>query len=291
MCVLLCGSFANAAETNPPATEDARLARLADDHAALRGQYTKLVHTAREVFEGLKDENKSLRARLAALEAKPVPFTPEELALLRRPATNPLAQVDGQVANDARQLAAAAQRAFADHDFDTAHEKYLAVLQLDPKSVFALGNLATVELEIDKTNEAESHLRQALAILPEDAFCLGTLGNLCFREGRYDAALDALSRAAVLTPEDPQVQNFLGLTLCQKGQRTAAEAALRKAVQIDPNYASAHNNLAVIYLTQSPPQVELARWHYQKALAVGKLPNPELEKLLEASEHSGDAAK
>jgi Tfp pilus assembly protein PilF len=56
---------------------------------------------------------------------------------------------------------------------------------------------------------------------------------------------------------------------------------LRKAIQIEPGYGSAHNNLAVIYASQEPPLVELARWHYQKALASGHPQNPELEKMFE----------
>jgi Tfp pilus assembly protein PilF len=59
-----------------------------------------------------------------------------------------------------------------------------------------------------------------------------------------------------------------------------AETALRKAIQIDPNYAAAQNNLAVIYLSQKPPLVQLARWHYQKALDAGQPRNPDLEKAL-----------
>ena len=39
------------------------------------------------------------------------------------------------------------------------------------------------------------------------------------------------------------------------------------------------HNLAVIYLSQQPPLLELARWHYQKALAAGVPKNPEWEKL------------
>ena len=43
---------------------------------------------------------------------------------------------------------------------------------------------------------------------------------------------------------------------------------------------AAHNNLAVIYISQQPPLAELARWHYQKALDAGQPRNPDLEKML-----------
>jgi tetratricopeptide (TPR) repeat protein len=109
------------------------------------------------------------------------------------------------------------------------------------------------------------------------------LGAVKFRQSKYDEALEALSRAAQLNPQNAQVQNYLGITLSQKGLREPAEIALRKAVQLDPGYASAHLNLAVIYATQQPRAVEMARLHYHKALDLGHTRNLELEKILGAS--------
>jgi hypothetical protein len=43
----------------------------------------------------------------------------------------------------------------------------------------------------------------------------------------------------------------------------------------------------VVYITQQPPLTELARWHYQKALAAGHPKNPELEKMLAAQKPAG----
>ena len=68
--------------------------------------------------------------------------------------------------------------------------------------------------------------------------------------------------------------------MSRKGQRQQAETALRKAIQFNPAYAPAHNNLAVLYLSQDPPAPLLARWHYQKALDAGQAHNPDLEKML-----------
>ena len=68
--------------------------------------------------------------------------------------------------------------------------------------------------------------------------------------------------------------------MSHKGLRAQGETALRKAIQINPGYAPAHNNLAVIYLSQEPPLPQLARWHYQKALDAGQPRNPDLEKML-----------
>ena len=88
------------------------------------------------------------------------------------------------------------------------------------------------------------------------------------------------------------MQNYLGITLDHKGLRGPAETALRKAIQIAPEYGAAHNNLAVVYITQKPPLVELSRWHYQKARAAGHPVNPELERMIDAATAKpADAAK
>jgi Tfp pilus assembly protein PilF len=77
------------------------------------------------------------------------------------------------------------------------------------------------------------------------------------------------------------------VTLSQKGQRAPAEAALRRAVQLDPNYAEAHHNLAIVYATQTPPYMELAKYHYDRARQAGQPANPDLEKLLQTRGSSG----
>jgi Flp pilus assembly protein TadD len=163
----------------------------------------------------------------------------------------------------------------------------LQVLQQDNQNVPTLANLAAIELDLGHLDAAEINIKQAVALAPDDPYSLFVLGRLKFNQKKYDEAVDALSRAAKLDPQDGQVQNFLGLALSEKGLRGPAETALRKAIQLDPGYASAHNNLAVVYITQQPPLVELARWHYQKALAAGSTHNPELEKMLDANKPAG----
>ena len=144
-----------------------------------------------------------------------------------------------------------------------------------------LANLATIELQEDKLDDAEKHIKAAIAQAPNDAYNLSTLGYLKFRQEKFDEALDSLSKAADLDPNNPEIQNYLGVTLSHKGQRAQGETALRKALQLNPNYAPAHNNLAVMYLSQEPSYPNLARMHYQKALDAGQPHNPDLEKMLE----------
>jgi Tfp pilus assembly protein PilF len=248
----------------------------------------------------------ALNARLATLEAQKVPYTPEELALFEKPAFK-LAQASSLPAKKeenkpiipkksskelpagAGPLVAEAQRAFAARRFDEAEKKYLEVLELDKKNVYALANLAAIQMEENKLAEAEDSLKKALKEDPQDGYALSLLGILRFRQERFDDALDLLSQSAQADPLNSETHNYLGITLSQKGQRGPAEAALRKAVQLAPGNASAHYNLAVVYATQQPPFVELARYHYQKALDAGHGKNPDLEKLFTPSKVSSTA--
>lgn len=295
---LAAGPVATTIVPPPPGPEEAprvrQLERERDEllrklEAAQKELYGGRNRSAVARIDDLSNQLTLLRARLEVLEMRPVPYTAEELALFKQPSMA-LAVSDPragkapakELPSGAKTLIAEAQRDFSNRQFDRAEEKYLQVLRQDPKNVYTLANLAAIQLELNRLDEADKHIQEALAVAPDDAYSLSILGFLKFRQEKYDDALNALSRAAQLNPQNAEIQNYLGVTLGHKGMRGPAETALRKAIQIEPGYASAHNNLAVIYVSQQPPLVELARWHYQKALAAGHPKNAELEKLLDS---------
>jgi len=259
------------------------LARLGDANQKLYGRKGQ---DAAAQIDALAQQVDTLRARIAVDEAQPIPYTPEELALFKQSApqltANPNAEKKSvrELPTGAASLVAEAQNHFSAREYDKAEADYQEILRHDENNGLALANLAAIELEENKLDDADKHIEAALAQSPNDAYNLTVLGRVRFNEAKYDEALDALSRAAKLDSQNPDIENYLGVTLAQKGLRAQAETALRRAVQLDPNYGAAHNNLAVIYLTQQPPMVELARWHYQKALAAGQPHNPALEKML-----------
>ena len=134
------------------------------------------------------------------------------------------------------------------------------------------------------TMRAPEQLRRiappSLAADPKDAFSWSLLGSLKVRQGKYDEALEALSQAAQLDPQDADTFQNLGVVLAEKGLREPAETAFRRAIRLAPGNGDAHHNLAVIYATQQPPSLELARWHYQKAMQAGHGRNAAVEKVL-----------
>jgi Flp pilus assembly protein TadD len=247
--------------------------------------------------EQLTREVATLKSRVEVFEARAIPYSAEELALFQqsKPKPAPVPEKIESKAADGRKtvrelpqgtvaLVAQAEKFFQAKQYDKAEENYLEILRQDENNAYTLANLGAIQLELGRLNEAETNIVRALAISPDDAHASSLLGYLKFRQQKYDDAVVALNRAAKLNPQNADIQNYLGVTLSQKGLRGPAEQAFRKAVVIDPNHAGAQNNLAVFYASENPPNVALARFHYQKALTVGHPRNPELEKLFEKKE-------
>ncbi len=305
---------AKAAQPKPDPQKEAALQKLSADNSTLQKEVELWKQVARktpppaEVIPMMPPEAQreleGLKARVEVLEAKPVPYTPEELALFQkpqpalaetttaapapvaapaattRPVATPRSKATRGAPTGAGALVRSATMAFAALRYAEAEQKYLEILRQDENNVTTLGNLASAQLELGKLAEAEKNAERALALDPDDYFSLYVLGRIRFRQDRLDEAFDVLSRSARANPNFSDTQNYLGIVLSEKGQRIPAEAALRKSIQLQPDNAVAHNNLAVVYATQKPPAMALARWHYQKAIAGGHPKNPDLEKIL-----------
>ena len=248
---------------------------------------TRSVKQLESKIESLNEQMLALRSRLSVYENKAVPYTREELALFRAPAiTSVVAQSTlprKRASSATASLEVSAEKLMAAGDLSQAEKKLTEVVQQDGKEVRALCNLALTQSAQGKYAEAEQNARKALALSANDAASLGALGQALASQERFDEALDVLSRAATLEPKNAGLQTLLGIALAKKGQRAQAETAFRKALQSAPRNAVAHRNLAVIYLTQQPPLIELARWHYQKSLAGGAAVSPEIESKIDAA--------
>ncbi len=259
--------------------------------------------------EQLTREVDSLKSRLEVFETKAIPYTAEELALFQQSKPKPVlapVKVEPKVEAKAETkpeakpvetrksvkelppgtvaLVAQAEKYFAAKQYDKAEENYLAILRQDDKNAYTLANLGAIQMELGRLAEAETNILRALAFAPDDPHANSLLGYLKFRQEKYDEAVVALNRAAKLNPQNADIQNYLGVTLSQKGLRGPAEQAFRKAIVLDPNHGGAQNNLAVFYAAENPPNVALARFHYQKALAAGHARNAEIEALFEKRE-------
>jgi tetratricopeptide (TPR) repeat protein len=195
------------------------------------------------------------------------------------PAVEP--ENDGKfVPEFAREAAAEGNAAFSHKDYERAARAYKKVLDLVPDNLVGLINLGVVDFYAGNFAESEAVLRRAVRIKLDAAPAWLTLGTMYMEQGKLDEALAALSQATLYDPRNARARNYLGVVIGRKGWIDGAQAELRKAVEVDPEYTDAHYNLAVFYLENKPPLIELARRHYFRALELGAEKDPEIEKTL-----------
>ena len=123
-------------------------------------------------------------------------------------------------------------------------------------------------------------LREALSLDLDNAAAWKLLGMNALEQKRDEEAFACLAQATLYDESNPRAHNYLGMAAGRKGWGEASEQELRRAVELDPNYADANFNLAVLYLGRTPPLIELARRHYQRALDLGAQRDPAIETLI-----------
>lgn len=177
-------------------------------------------------------------------------------------------------------LAREAKENFDRGMFKQAEKLYQEILTKSPNNLYSLSNLGVVLFRNGKLKAAELTLKKAIAIAPGDEFAHTTLGIVYYQQNKFDDALSELTKSLAINPKSATAHNYLGITASQKGWQEAAEKEMLEAIADNPQYADAHFNLAVVYSTSQPPAKELARRHYEKALALGAGPDPTLDRLL-----------
>ena len=196
------------------------------------------------------------------------------------PPNPPESKASGFVPEIAKQAAAEGNAAFLRKDYSGARKAYQRMLDVMPANVLGLVNLGVVEFSAGKTDKAEELLKKAVTIRLENPAAWLTLGIIYMDREQFDAALAALAQAALQDPRNPRTRNYLGVVIGRKGWIDGAQSELRRAVELDPSYSDAHYNLAVFYLEEKPPAVELARRHYYRAIELGAEKDPAIEKVL-----------
>ena len=182
---------------------------------------------------------------------------------------------------DMRDTAQQAADLFKMKRYDEAAAKYQTIIDKYPESLYAWSNLGVVRYQQGNLDDALKALQQAVKLSPTDSFSYANLGIVYYEMKQYENAIDALNAAKALDPNDPKVRNYLGCACSQKGWTQAAEKEFQKAIELDPNFGDAHFNLALVYATEKPPLIELARKEYKKAQELGIAKDDRLEKLLQ----------
>jgi Flp pilus assembly protein TadD len=248
-----------------------------------------------EGTDALTNQLAVLKAKLEAVEAQAEPYSAEELALLRLGRRGSKAPQGDQGSMPATDLEAAVVMVqgrpspSSQRDPVPAPTNGGSEVQSGVTNVMELSRNAARQLGAGDLTAAAVTLAKALKAAPRDPVCLRLKGRLALLEERDSEALDCLSLSAQIDSQDAETFRLLGLALSRRGLPQPAEAALRRALRLAPQYGVAHHDLAVVYLAQTPPAVDLARWHYRKALEAGEATDPDLEKLMDAPSAGGGA--
>jgi tetratricopeptide (TPR) repeat protein len=97
-------------------------------------------------------------------------------------------------------------------------------------------DLAMAAERLDKVDEAESKLKELVALRPDDAQALNALGyTLVDKTSRTGEGLAFIQRAHELAPADPFILDSLGWAFSRMGQFDDAERDLQLALEGRPD--------------------------------------------------------
>lgn len=166
-------------------------------------------------------------------------------------------------------LAQKAATAFGEQKWEEARAAYEEMLKLDEHNALAWANLGAVEQQAGKTKEALECFEKSVIINPNLAQSWSALGLIYSSNGDTYRAISCFTRAIHEEPADARAHNYLAIASKNLGWIDAAQNELQRAIELNPQYGIAHFNLALLYLDQKPPALELAKRHYEKAVSLG----------------------
>jgi tetratricopeptide (TPR) repeat protein len=128
-------------------------------------------------------------------------------------------------------------------DADEALSEAHGLVPDDAKILYAL---AHVEVDEQKTAEAEGHLRAYLKMMPEDASAHYGLGHLLHMTAKDDEAKSELERSIAIRPQQTESYYELGEISLDLHEDAAAKDAYAKVLAAAPNHGGALTGMGVI---------------------------------------------
>jgi Flp pilus assembly protein TadD len=161
---------------------------------------------------------------------------------------------------------------------------YKMALELDPDNVAPYGNLGILQAERKQFTEAEKTFRALLARSTGNARlrALVNLANVCGEQGKLDEAESLLRQALALAPNHPQVANSFASFLADHQLKLDEALALAtRAVQSAPNDANFLDTLGWVQAQRG--DYTAAERTLQRALGLAgqEPPTPEIRKHLQ----------
>jgi spermidine synthase len=137
-----------------------------------------------------------------------------------------------------------AEALLANQDYAGMLEWLRRAIAAHPGNLLAHRLMGDALVQLDRLEEGERHLRQALSISDRDARVHSGLGYACHRQGEIDAAITHYRAALALDVDHAEVRNNLGAALGQQGDLAGAQEQFLRALELQPDYPEALRNLA-----------------------------------------------
>lgn len=156
-----------------------------------------------------------------------------------------------------------------------------AGLQDAAAEIRQIRNAARLLMKDGDLARARAVLMDGLKQCPDDLSIRLMFASLQCQAGDFDAAaflVESLKRDA---PSNAAVHLMAGTVAFARGQNEEARLAIQRALELDPKLRAAHYDMARLLIESSPPDLKAARFHYQKALDMGAIPDRSLEQELD----------
>lgn len=100
---------------------------------------------------------------------------------------------------------------------------------------------------VDKMEEAEKAIEEAIQLNPDEVLAYINLGNLLDQVGKKEEAEKAYQKAISIDPKNVRAHYNLGLLYSEQGKLKEARKELTKAIELNPNDADAIEQLNLIH--------------------------------------------
>jgi tetratricopeptide (TPR) repeat protein len=156
-----------------------------------------------------------------------------------------------------------------------------------PDDVYALTNLAALELEFDQLDAAEAAYARVLELDPEAMKAYLGLANLQYAQGNYAAALETIASGIAIDDQFAGLYVAKGSNLDMLDRSEEALQAWLRAVELDPRMWQAHGNIASLLVAEG--KIEQGISHFEQGLAVLPAGHPaaaQFQELIQAARNS-----
>ena len=156
-------------------------------------------------------------------------------------------------------------RSYLDENkYTEALEVLNKAVQINPRDLNALSNIAMVYKNQKKYKESLEVFKKVLEVDPENAKALVSIGSIYSETGEIKKAIDYYKKALACEPRVSKIYYNIGLLYLKKNNTSLATKSFQQAATLDPDNVDAHYNLAILYAQNGESEKALKEYEIVK---------------------------